>query len=61
MLDDLDKSFSEQQLEALRVSIGKSQSGTKHQLNVWKNCGFIEYSAQTGLYSKIKLPATTLP
>ena len=25
---------------------------TKHQLNVWKNRGFITYCPQTGLYSK---------
>ena len=52
MLDDLDKTFNEQQLEALRLSLGKSKEGTKHQLNVWKNRGFIIYSNQTGLYSK---------
>ena len=52
MLDSLDKSFNEQQLEALRLELGKSKEGTKHQLNVWKNRGFIEYSNQTGMYSK---------
>lgn len=52
MLDSLDLSFNEQQLEALRLSLGKSQAGTKHQLRVWKNRKFITYSAQTGLYSK---------
>lgn len=52
MLDHLDKSFNELQLEALRVSLGKSKNGTKHQLNVWKNRKFITYSPQTGLYSK---------
>ena len=52
MLDSLDKSFNEQQLEALRLSLGKSKEGTKHQLNVWKNRGFITYSNQTGLYTK---------
>ena len=52
MLDSLDKVFNEQQLEALRTSLGKSKEGTSHQLSVWKNRGFIEYSAQTGLYSK---------
>ena len=52
MLDSLDKVFNEQQLEALRISLGKSKEGTKHQLNVWKSRGFIEYSEQTGLYSK---------
>lgn len=52
MLDNLERTFNEKQLEALRVSLGKSESGTKHQLNVWKNRGFIEYSAQTGLYTK---------
>ena len=52
MLDSLENSFSEQQLEALRLNLGKSKEGTKHQLNVWKNRGFITYSNQTGLYSK---------
>ena len=52
MLDSLDKSFNEQQLEALRLSLGKSKEGTKHQLNVWKNRKFITYSELTGLYTK---------
>ena len=52
MLDSLDRSFSEQQLEALRLELGKSKEGTKHQISVWTNRGFIEYSAQTGLYTK---------
>ena len=43
---------SEAQLEALRVSLGKSREGTRGQLHVWKNRNFITYSAQTGLYSK---------
>jgi hypothetical protein len=52
MLDSLDCSFSEQQLEALRLQLGKSKEGTRHQLNVWKNRKFITYSDQTGLYTK---------
>ena len=52
MLDSLDKAFNEQQLEALRMEMGKNKEGTKHQLNVWKNRGFITYSNQTGLYTK---------
>ena len=52
MLDSLPDSFNEAQLEALRVQLGKSKEGANKQLNVWKNRGFIEYSAQTGLYSK---------
>ena len=52
MLDSLEKSFNEPQLEALRVQLGKSKEGTRHQLNVWKNRGFIIYSSQTGLYTK---------
>jgi hypothetical protein len=52
MLNNLDESFNEQQLEALRMSLGKSKEGTRHQLNVWKNRKFITYSNQTGLYSK---------
>ena len=53
MLDSLPDTFSEQQLEALRMEMGKSKEGTKHLLNVWKSTrGFITYSAQTGLYTK---------
>lgn len=52
MLDSLSDTFNENQLEALRESLGKNKQGTRHQLNVWKNRGFIEYSAQTGLYTK---------
>ena len=54
MLDHLEVSFNELQLEALRLSLGKSKEGTKHQLNVWKNRKFITYSAQTGLYTKTR-------
>ena len=54
MLNDLPDSFNEQQLEALRMSVGKTKEGTKHQLSVWKNREFITYSAQTGLYTKRK-------
>lgn len=52
MLGYLDDSFSQTQLEALRASMGKNVTGTKHQLDVWVNRGFITYSAQTGLYTK---------
>ena len=52
MLDNMGNTFNEQQLEALRLEMGKSSDGTKHQLNVWKNRGFITYSNQTGLYTK---------
>jgi len=57
MLESLDRSFNEQQLEALRMELGKSREGTRHQLNVWKNRGFITYSEQTGLYTKTKDPS----
>ena len=52
MLDDLQNSFNEAQLEALRVNVGKPKEGTKRQLRVWKNRGFITYSELTGLYTK---------
>ena len=52
MLDSLEKTFNEKQLEDLRVSLGKSREGTRHQIDVWKNRKFITYSAQTGLYTK---------
>ena len=46
--------FNEQQLEALRMSLGKNKEGTLHQLCVWKNRGFVTYSAQARLYTKTK-------
>lgn len=52
MLSDLPDSFNEAQLEALRVTLGKSQEGTKRQLRVWLFRKFITYSNQTGLYTK---------
>lgn len=52
MLCDLPDTFNEAQLEALRVSLGKSREGTRGQLHVWTHRKFITYSAQTGLYSK---------
>ena len=52
MLDQLENSFNELQLETLRLSLGKNQEGTKHQLNVWKNRQFITYNSQTKLYTK---------
>ncbi len=52
MLDSLPDTFSQPQLEAVRISLGKSPEGAYHQLNVWKNRKFITHSAQTGLYSK---------
>ncbi len=52
MLDDLPDPFNEQQLEALRLSLGKRKEGTKHLLNIWRYRGFITFSAETGLYTK---------
>ena len=52
MLDDLRDSFNEAELEALRVNAGKPKEGTKRQLRVWMSRGFVEYSNQTGLYTK---------
>jgi len=52
MLNSLPDSFNEQQLSALRVSLGKPEEGTTHQLSVWKNRKFITFSEQTGLYTK---------
>lgn len=52
LLDDLPETFNEAQLEALRLSLGKSKEGTNRQLRVWTHRKFITYSAQTGLYSK---------
>ena len=52
MLESLPNPFSEQQLENLRISLGKSKEGTKHQISVWTNRHFVAYSNQTGMYSK---------
>ena len=52
MLDSLPDTFSLEQLRQLRISLGKSADG-KDQLRTWRNRGFITYSAQTGMYSKI--------
>ena len=52
MLDSLENSFNEKQLEDLRVTLGKSKEGTKHQLNVWKNRHFITFCAETKLFTK---------
>ena len=52
MLDSLPDPFNETQLEALRERSGKAKEGTKRQLRVWQSRGFINYSAQAGMYSK---------
>ena len=52
MLDNLPDTFNEAQLEALRTQLGKSSEGTKGQLSQWLFRKFIEYSNQTGLYTK---------
>ena len=55
MLDDLQDTFNETQIVALRERVGKPKEGTKRQLRVWMSRGCIEYSAQTGLYSKTQV------
>ena len=55
MLEDLGDTFTEADLEALRANAGKPKDGTKRQLAVWMSRHFIEFSPQTGLYSKTKL------
>ena len=52
MLDSLPDTFNEAQLKALRVQLGKSEEGANALLRQWVFRKFIEYSAQTGLYSK---------
>ena len=52
LLDDLPNSFNAAQLEALRLSLGKTKEGTKNQLYKWIFRKFIIYSVQTGLYTK---------
>lgn len=54
LLDDLPNSFSTTQLEALRISLGKTKDGTKNQLYKWVFRKFVTYSAQTGMYTKTK-------
>ena len=53
MLDDIKgDSFTEQQLEALRMESGKSKEGTKRQLRVWVHRGLITFNEETRLYTK---------
>ena len=52
MLDNLPDSFSEPQLEALRLSVDKPKDGTNRQLRVWLSRNFIIFNTETGLYSK---------
>ena len=52
MLNELPDSFNQQQLEALRTSIGKSAEGASAQLRQWLCRKFITFSNQTGLYTK---------
>ena len=52
MLEDLPDTFSEQQLEALRIEAGRSASGTKNQLYKWVFRKFVTYSEETKLYTK---------
>lgn len=54
LLDDLPNSFNETQLEALRISLGKTKDGTNNQLRKWQFRKFVTYSAQTGMYTKTK-------
>ena len=51
MLESLPDHFNEAQLEALRLSMGKTKEA-KPQLSLWTTRGFITYCPQTGLYSK---------
>lgn len=52
MLEDLPDTFNLAQLEAFRLSIGKTKDGSIPQLRNWKDRGFISFSEETGLYSK---------
>ena len=52
MLESLPGTFNEAQLEALRMELGKSKEGTKHQIHVWTNRKFITFNELTGLYTK---------
>ena len=52
MLDSLPDTFSEAQLEALRLELGKNKEGTNAQLRQWLHREFITFSSETGLYTK---------
>ena len=52
LLDNLPNPFNQAQLEALRISQGKTKEGTKNQLYKWVYRKFITYCNQTGLYTK---------
>ena len=58
MLEDLPDTFSEQQLEAIRLEAGKSQKGTKNLLKAWKFRGLVIYSEETQMYTKTELYKT---
>ena len=61
LLDDLPNPFNEAQLEALRISQGKTKEGTKNQLYKWVYRKFITYCNQTGLYTKTQEYLTGAP
>ena len=54
MLDDIKgDSFTEQELDALRQSLGKATgSATKRQLRVWVHRQLVTFNSETGVYSK---------
>ena len=55
LLDAMPDTFSEVQLETLRVELGKSREGTKALLRQWQHRKFVRYSNQTGLYTKTEV------
>lgn len=61
LLDNLPNPFNEAQLEALRISQGKTKEGTKNQLYKWVYRKFITYCNQTGLYTKTQEYLTGAP
>ena len=61
LLDNLPNPFNEAQLEALRISLGKTKEGTKNQLYKWVHRKFITYCSQTGLYTKTQEYLTGMP
>ena len=61
LLDNLPNPFNEAQLEALRISQGKTKEGTKNQLYKWVHRKFITYCSQTGLYTKTQEYLTGTP
>ena len=54
MLGDLPDTFTQAQLDAIRLDAGKSQEGTYDQLRKWVKRGLVTYDEVNGTYVKVK-------